>query len=37
MIFIVIILLLLSSGLYLLNKAKHDDDAPFWKGLVEVI
>ena len=37
MIFIVIILLLLSSGLYLFNKAKHDDDAPVWKRLIEAI
>ena len=37
MIFIVVFLLLLSSVLYLFNKAKRDDDAPFWRKLVRAI
>ncbi len=37
MVFIVVFLLLLSSGLYLFNKSRRDEDAPFWKGLVEAI
>lgn len=37
MILIVVFLLLLSSGLYLFNKTRRDDDAPFWKRLIEAI
>jgi len=37
MVFIVVFLLLLSSGLYLFNKSRRDEDTPFWKGLVEAI
>lgn len=37
MIFIVAFLLILSSGLYLFNKVRRDDDAPFWRKLVRAI
>lgn len=37
MVFIVVVLLLLSSRLYIINKTKRDDDASFWRKLVRAI
>lgn len=37
MAFLVVFLLLLSSGLYLFNKTRCDDDAPFWRKLIRAV
>ena len=34
---LVVFLLLLSSGLYLFNKTRCDDDAPFWRKLIRAV